>query len=560
MEEILLNIDSKYRDINLYPNESKFTYNLDKIIKNVVAAKMISMEISNTTNYVDNKKNNNYFTLYLPNKTNDPDGIKLQLGSGIYQGIKSVVDGINILFNNSVNSNKALHNSFAEKYCYFFYLNSDLTLNFDFNSINTPVSLTKQLTIKAGWNSLYGIVLQITNYIQSKYNDRASYLIKNPNSTPIYLDYGNFILNEFYINVYDRRFRNVNTAMDCIRLDNVPVIYANNNNLNNNLLFLKDLIYRVYIRDTTNFVPSQVFVEGNGILDNLNCNNYAIPASYMSYGQNLNSSSIYYINNNNTIPSKSSIQTYNLNISYNTDNLLVSIINLLTQSNYYYYYVNDSIQTWANDNNTINNLTDKDYLYIQSFITQAEYNNSAFIPNLNKDIPQFEIDFYTVSSFNSLLDNNKVSYPSLGYYLGYRPVNSSYLLSSILINNNSVGIVATKCFNVNGNSYIFLRINDWGYIDLFNQNFFSKVQLTSSYGNTTLGYGSYILSDIYVNNNYVFRQPQNIKKMDIELVDYLGNTLDLNGVDFSITLQLCQTFNTDQKATIEKQSLVFIPK
>ena len=49
----------------------------------------------------------------------------------------------------------------------------------------------------------------------------------------------------------------------------------------------------------------------------------------------------------------------------------------------------------------------------------------------------------------------------------------------------------------------------------------------------------------------------NIQKLDIELIDYLGNTVDLNGIDFSFTLSLKQIFNTDQKASIERKSLVF---
>ena len=45
--------------------------------------------------------------------------------------------------------------------------------------------------------------------------------------------------------------------------------------------------------------------------------------------------------------------------------------------------------------------------------------------------------------------------------------------------------------------------------------------------------------------------------VEIELIDYLGNTVDLNGIDFSFTLSLKQIFNTDQKGSIEKRALVF---
>ena len=40
-----------------------------------------------------------------------------------------------------------------------------LIIRFDFNTCNKPYSLQTPLTIKEGWSSLYGIVLQIQNYI-----------------------------------------------------------------------------------------------------------------------------------------------------------------------------------------------------------------------------------------------------------------------------------------------------------------------------------------------------------------------------------------------------------
>ena len=46
MEEILLNIDSRYRDILIYPNECKFKYNLEKIYKNIISARMISQKLT----------------------------------------------------------------------------------------------------------------------------------------------------------------------------------------------------------------------------------------------------------------------------------------------------------------------------------------------------------------------------------------------------------------------------------------------------------------------------------------------------------------------------------
>ena len=37
MEEILVNIDSKYRDITVYPHESKYSITFEKKYKNIIA-------------------------------------------------------------------------------------------------------------------------------------------------------------------------------------------------------------------------------------------------------------------------------------------------------------------------------------------------------------------------------------------------------------------------------------------------------------------------------------------------------------------------------------------
>jgi hypothetical protein len=74
MEEILINIDSKYRDVVKYPNECKFRINFEKTYKNIVSLRMTSLEVNNSINYISTQKNNNYIKIHLPNKRNDPHG------------------------------------------------------------------------------------------------------------------------------------------------------------------------------------------------------------------------------------------------------------------------------------------------------------------------------------------------------------------------------------------------------------------------------------------------------------------------------------------------------
>ena len=44
MEEIFINIDSKYRDQNLYPNDAKFKINLENTLKNIGSITISSLE------------------------------------------------------------------------------------------------------------------------------------------------------------------------------------------------------------------------------------------------------------------------------------------------------------------------------------------------------------------------------------------------------------------------------------------------------------------------------------------------------------------------------------
>ena len=95
MEDIIISIDSKYRDINKYPNESKFTLNLDKIYKNVVSVNLDSIELTSNINIISTVNKNNYLTLYLPNKLNDNDGIVVPINEIVPNDMESILNVLN---------------------------------------------------------------------------------------------------------------------------------------------------------------------------------------------------------------------------------------------------------------------------------------------------------------------------------------------------------------------------------------------------------------------------------------------------------------------------------
>lgn len=362
MENILISIDSKYRDLIKYPNESLFIIDLDKIYKNIISVSLISLELTNSTNFTSSLKGNNYFTLHFPNKLNDPIGIKVLCEITESININNIINLINNNIKDILEINK-------NKYSYIFYLSTTTIINMNYN--------VQTLILNIGWYSISGLILIISNFIK-----------KNNISN----------IQPFDLNIFDNNFKSIE-----ITTNNFSSIY--------------------------NLIP---------IIDNLN----------------------------------------------NLYNIEFSIIDITKK--------------------------------IQ-IINDKKYNNI---------IPEFEIDFNTNTN-----NTNNHKYLSLGYYLGFRLINGNYILTPKLNDDKTKLILyATKLYNIFGDDYIFLKINDWGNFDFFNKIIFSKFYLRSL---SLIG-----KTNCFINREYIFNKLSTISKLDIELIDYLGNTVDLNGVDFSFTLSL----------------------
>jgi hypothetical protein len=580
MEEIFINIDSKYRDQNLYPNDAKFKINLENTLKNIGSITISSLEINNSINFVSSTKENNYITIHLPNKINDPEGTQIVLNDGILHTISSIQsnfnDKINSVFNSNISLQKLSYNNkpFAEKYFYIFYLNNSIDIIIDYYVINSSLTNTKTLTINEGWCSIYGLVIQIQNFIIEINNIKKIRYFK---------------VNEFILKIFDRRFRErpqqeqdttFPIAIDCVRIDTISEYQSINSvnlNLTSQLNSLKTQIYKHYIYDTTTFIPSKVLLPSPGILDNLLSNNFVMPINYYNNNPSiyLNTSSLYHINNNSSIPFNESIQLYNLSLSIDTTGTQLFFNNSFTDilssdylgnftdisttdistiddlGNYFYYSTND--KKWI----SLIKLLNRSYLRTNNFITEIEYNNPSYITSLYKDIPEYEIDFNTSKNLENpvkdgIINVKKIEYPSIGYYMGYKPNmlnDKNRFLKTSKINNTNRIIQTDKNFDTFGDNYIFIKINNWGYIDFFGEQYMAKILLSSCLGNQKI--------DTFVNQNYIFRQPVNIYKLDIELVDYLGNTLDIIGSSFSCSLQFKHFISSDKKELSEKQARIF---
>jgi len=131
--------------------------------------------------------------------------------------------------------------------------------------------------------------------------------------------------------------------------------------------------------------------------------------------------------------------------------------------------------------------------------------------------------------------NNK----SLGYHLGFLKNTYTSTLNNV---TNKHELVGESLLDNIGDNYLFLRINDYGKMYNFNKS-------TSDYNETLDNYlGKIILSvgkaeKNFDNNNFItkkhiFRQPTNISKLDIELLEPTGNIINTNAMDYSFTLEL----------------------
>lgn len=160
--------------------------------------------------------------------------------------------------------------------------------------------------------------------------------------------------------------------------------------------------------------------------------------------------------------------------------------------------------------NIINNTTTQDFEISLNSIT-----NKINISN-NKN-NNFNLNFKRNENANN-------SYPNIGYYLGYKEE----------LYKNITTITGLNQINLIDNNYIYLKINELLNIyDPLVHNSFCKIMLKNNITNTT-----YIREEDIIASKYIFRDPIDLKKLYIELVDYKNNLLTLSPFNVTITIEL----------------------
>ncbi len=121
-----------------------------------------------------------------------------------------------------------------------------------------------------------------------------------------------------------------------------------------------------------------------------------------------------------------------------------------------------------------------------------------------------KISFQSENNFDINFENT-TKYNSLGKILGFNQLKYE----------NKLLITSESSYNLDM-KYLLLKINNFGNLIIDNKNYFTKIQNNKNYE-----------GEIFEIN-----QPINISQFDIEINDYLGNNIELNGLDVSLTLEI----------------------
>lgn len=143
-----------------------------------------------------------------------------------------------------------------------------------------------------------------------------------------------------------------------------------------------------------------------------------------------------------------------------------------------------------------------------------------------------KVTFINNSGFSITFPSSGTSYFSLGQILGFLTTDTILTATTI---------TATNTMRDPQMAYFFLRINDFGNIINKNRRYVSKI-LTDNQSR----YNAYNQETIIklMNNIIKFDQPTDINRLNISLEDEFGNNIDLNGNDWSFTLEITVITNT----------------
>ena len=210
MEKILLNINSQFRDVLLYPNPGKFVYNLNTTMKNITSIRLASVELPTLYHEFTEKKDNVSFIIILPTFDKNGELIKedtilVKIQDGNYSADTFISYIIHPIFSNINDTYGSKFHIWWNRYNYQIYISNDkpFTLIFD-NDIRT-----RKLGFKLGYRGsnndyLYNNQKEFTDtYIIFNYLESNTYVWISESLLDLSHDEYLFVRINDYGNIYD---------------------------------------------------------------------------------------------------------------------------------------------------------------------------------------------------------------------------------------------------------------------------------------------------------------------------------------------------------------------
>lgn len=132
-------------------------------------------------------------------------------------------------------------------------------------------------------------------------------------------------------------------------------------------------------------------------------------------------------------------------------------------------------------------------------------------------------------------------YPSLCYHLGCR--NTKCSCKPKIVNGSTKHYItyASQLDNI-GDNYLFLKVNDYGKIYNFNldnnnvsesqESYLGKIIINSNKADRNFD------NNNLITKRHIFKQPVNINRLDIELIDPYSKLVEMLHMNFSFTLEI----------------------
>lgn len=168
---------------------------------------------------------------------------------------------------------------------------------------------------------------------------------------------------------------------------------------------------------------------------------------------------------------------------------------------------------------------------IQTIINSTSGLNSSYTVAVDPISSKLTIADTNTRPFNILFPTtiNNPTGNGIGYNLGFQ--NTAYNFASTYTAENFPDVVQ--------DTYIYLSINDYNLVEHheYGQTHFEAIaKITLPSGKNTIVYDNNFTNSS--SKQYHFYQPTNISRFEIKLIDAYGEVLDLQGSNFSMTLEL----------------------